>query len=115
VEISLYDFYHESFIRRPEFEALASLPKLKSLDLTYCLIYDEEAVSPLVGCCSLNNLVGFQCEFLIVVLPVIGMNLVELECGIWGSEEFDLIIAHCPNLEYLDISFDEEDGTVCLY
>jgi hypothetical protein len=80
---------------------IASLPRLKSLNLYNCKI-DGEAVSPLAKCKGLRDLRGIKLELSSDVFRAIGGNLVTLQCklGSGGPEE---IVEYCPNQEHLNI------------
>jgi hypothetical protein len=99
-EISLCDSSH---LRLPlnisDFAAIASLSRLKSLELSYCDI-DDGAVSPLAKCKGLRHLRGVNIKLSSDVLRAMGGNIKTLRCnlGLGGLEE---IVEYCPNLENL--------------
>jgi hypothetical protein len=106
-EITIIDYsLQQPLIKISEFVAIASLPRLKSLDLANCLI-DDGAVSPLARCKRLRHLRGDNIKLSSDVVRSIGRNLLTLRCnlGLNGLEE---MVKYCPNLENLDISIDDE-------
>jgi hypothetical protein len=109
-EIKIYDFGARYPFTIDEFDAIASLPLLKHLDLEFRL-EEEDAVSPLAKCKGLRHHRGsIHIRLLSDVLAVIGRNLVDLECYFQGVEGMEIIANYCPNLERLDIWHVEEAG-----
>jgi hypothetical protein len=109
-EISLYDHSRRLPLKKSEFVAIASLPRLKSLDLNYCLVGDG-ALSPLAKCKWLRNLLGFNIKLSSDVLRAIGGSLVLLQCRL-RLDELEEIVVYCPNLENLNIWIVDEGGLV---
>jgi hypothetical protein len=97
-DFNIRDFSRRLPLKKSEFVAIASLPRLKSLDLNYCLIGDG-ALSPLAKCKGLRHLCGRNIKFSSDVMRAIGGNLKSLRCEL-GLEE---IVVYCPNLENIDI------------
>jgi hypothetical protein len=58
-EVTLYDFSSNQLLKKSEFVAIASLPRLESLDLSNCLI-NGGALSPLARCKGLRHLRGVK-------------------------------------------------------
>jgi hypothetical protein len=108
-EIDLHESFREQLtpFTRSAFEALAFLPRLKSLNLGDCDI-DEVVGSPLTKWKGLRHLV-IKNAFSSDVLRAIGGNLVYLRCSskVEGLED---IVEHCPELEKLYIRVEDEDG-----
>jgi hypothetical protein len=109
-EVTLYDFSRYQLLKNSEFVAIASLPRLKSLELSDCDI-DVGAVSPLARCKRLRHLRGANIKLSSDVVRAIGRNLVTLRCnlGLNGLEE---IVEFCPNLETLAIVVKDEEGNL---
>jgi hypothetical protein len=106
-DVSLLQF---TSLKKSEFVAIASLPRLKSLDLRSCEIEDG-AASPLARCKGLRHLRGVSFKLLGDVLPEIGGSLISLECGIAiknGRRGLERIVEYCPNLEYLEVDLKGE-------
>jgi hypothetical protein len=78
-ENTLGDYAPHHPLKTSEFLAIASLPRLKSLDLNYCLIGDG-ALSPLAKCKGLRHLRGIYLELSSDVLRAIVGNLITLQC-----------------------------------
>jgi hypothetical protein len=98
----------EMELTRSDIEAIASLPRLKSLNIN-CEIASG-AVSALSRCRGLKHLAvdGFESFDLISILTSV-RNLVSLEC-IFSTpfmEAIDAIIEHCPNLQMLNLGYGE--------
>ncbi len=64
-------------LKKAEFDAIASLPRLKLLGLA-CEI-EIDAASPLAICKGLKYIHGVDIDFLKDLLPVIGENLISLK------------------------------------
>jgi hypothetical protein len=107
-EITFIDYSRHQPLKNSEFVAIASLPRLMSLNLIHCVI-DIGAVSPLARCKGLKHLRGLNINLSSDVLRAIGGNLKTLRCklGLGGLEE---IVEYCPNLETLDITVNDEEG-----
>jgi hypothetical protein len=106
-EITIVDYSLQFVaIKISEFVAIASLPRLKSLDLTNCKI-DGGAISPLARCNGLRNLLGASIKLSSDVVQAIGGNLMKLQCNL-GSVGLEEIVEYCPNLVDFDISIDDE-------
>jgi hypothetical protein len=91
-------------LNHSDIEAIASLPRLKSLNIN-CHIADDD-VSALSRCRGLKHLIlGRESIDLTNILPYIGGNLVSLDynssTSIMGT--VNVIVEHCPNLQILDL------------
>jgi hypothetical protein len=107
-EVTLCDFSYQLLLKKSEFVAIASLPRLKSLDLSGCDI-DDGAVSPLARCKGLRHLRGVNIKLSSDVVRAIGRNLVTLRCNL-GLDGLEEIAEYCPNLETLEIEVEDEEG-----
>jgi hypothetical protein len=107
-EISLYDFSGHLPVKASEFVEIASLARLKRVDLSDCVI-DDEAVSLLVRCMGLRHLIGVNIMLSSDVPRAIGGNLMTLQCKL-GLKGLEKIVEFCPNLENLDIRVKDEEG-----
>jgi hypothetical protein len=107
-----YNFFRRRLIlNRSDIIAVASLPRLKCLDIGI-FSFTDDASSALVRCKGLNEL---RLPSLAdpAILEAIGSNLVNLELWRPSKEVVDGIVKHCPNLRYLELgSFDEVDEEV---
>jgi hypothetical protein len=95
-------------LERRDIEAIASLPLLKSLNID-CEIADD-AFFTLSRCQRLRHLILETDSFdLNVILHSIGRNLVSLEYNTFTPflEAIDAIVEHCPNLQMLNLGYDE--------
>ena len=93
-------------LRLDEFKAIASLPRLKSLNLTNCS-FGEGALSGLAGCRGLRRLaLENVSRGLGNVLPAIGARLYSLDLLNCHPGTVPDILEHC--LEYLDLEFGKE-------
>jgi hypothetical protein len=106
-------FFHESsgddilYLKRSDIEAIASLPRLKSLYLK-CGISNNE-VSALSRCRGLKHLaLCYESFDLTNIFPSIGKPLLGLEYTSSTPllETVDSIIEHCPNLQMIEMGFD---------
>jgi hypothetical protein len=105
-KIVIWDGNNSTSISEVEFAAIASLPRLNSLEV-YCW-YDDGSISPLARCKGLKVLGGIHIDSLSESLPAIGRNLSSLSCcGMDGLEGLSAIVKYCPNLEYLDVMIGE--------
>jgi hypothetical protein len=95
-------------LKNSEFVAIASLPLLKSLDLSDCRI-DYGNVSPLAICKGLRHLRVGNINLSSDVLRAIGGNLMTLQCEL-GSRGLEEIVEYCPNIEILEIIVKDEEG-----
>jgi hypothetical protein len=88
-------------LMRSDMLAVASLPRLKCLDISACYVADD-ASSALVRCRGLKEL---RIDDLVdpSILATIGSNLVTLDLWSPSKEVVDGIIEHCPNLQYLEL------------
>jgi hypothetical protein len=117
-------------LERGDIEAIASLPRLRSLNI-YCYI-SSDTVAALSRCRGLKHLTirsrgsilsSFRPDFfshrLYDILPFLGRNLVSLEYtpSIMLFLESDSIVKHCPNLQMLSIVWEdrEEELKRCLW
>jgi hypothetical protein len=109
-------FFRESsghdifYLKRSDIEAIASLPRLKSLNID-CEIADD-AVSAISRCKGLNHLTLLSGSVdLTTIFPAIGGNLVSLEYTSSTPllETVDSIIEHCPNLQMMRFDWAEEE------
>jgi hypothetical protein len=107
-EITIGDYSNQKPLNNPEFLAIASLPRLKSLDLVNCLI-DDGDVSHLAKCKGLRHLGGANLELSSDLLREIGGNLATLRFKL-GSRGLEEIVEFCPNLEILEITIKDEEG-----
>jgi hypothetical protein len=103
-------FSDEMKLTRSDIEAIASLPRLKSLNIR-CRIA-EDAVSALSRCRGLKHLaLGRESFDLTSILPNIGRRLVSLDyvssTSIMGTVNF--IVEHCLNLQILDLRWIERE------
>jgi Leucine-rich repeat (LRR) protein len=96
--LSLRDLRLES----SDTKALASLPRLKFLNVGFCKI-TEEAFSFLSRCGKLKRLGIECCDGLNDLLRVFGMNLVSLDIQSAAAETWLGIVENCPNLEYIQL------------
>jgi hypothetical protein len=98
-------------LKRSDIEAIASLPRLKSLNID-CWIENDDAVSILSRCRGLRHLDLWPGSFALNdILPNIGRNLVSLDYNSSTSimETVDSIVEHCPNLQMLSLGWFESD------
>jgi hypothetical protein len=112
LDIERFSFGDEGdllILNRSDMLAIASLPRLKSLDIGACNLA-VDASSALVRCKGLKE---FRIPSLAdpTILAAIGMNLVWMNLWNPSKEVVDGIVEHCPNLQYLeikDVEFDDE-------
>jgi hypothetical protein len=92
---------------RSDILAVASLPRLKYLDIGNCRIADD-AASAFVRCRGLKEL---RVDHLVdpAILGTIGENLVSLDLWSPSKEVVDLIVEYCPNLQYLILGLEDEE------
>jgi hypothetical protein len=102
VILSLRDLRLES----SDIKALASLPRLKFLDVGFCKMADE-AFPSLSRCGKLKRLGISFGSGLNDVLRVIGMNLVSLDIQSAAAETWLGIAENCPTLKHVQL-FGEE-------
>jgi hypothetical protein len=96
-----------------DIKALASLPRLKFLDVINCGMEDE-AVSALSQCRKLKHL-GIECsDGLDDILRVIGMDLISLDIQSAAAEAWLGIVENCPNLEYIQLYGEELKDAVMI-
>jgi hypothetical protein len=107
-EVTLYDLSRNQLLKNPEIVAIASLPRLKSLDLSHCLV-DGGALSRLARCKGLRHLRGVNMSFSSDLIRAVGGNLISLQCKL-GSGILEGVIEFCPNLVNLDIMVVDERG-----
>jgi hypothetical protein len=88
---------------RSEIEALASLPRLKFLDVKLCTI-TEEAVAALSRCRKLKHLGVSWSDGLNDVLRVIGVNLSSLDLWTEMAETLMGVADYCPYLVYIKMN-----------
>jgi hypothetical protein len=96
-------------LARSDILAVASLPRLKYLDIGACY-FAGDASSALVPCRGLKEL---RIPSLAdpTILAAIGRNLVSLKLPFPSEEVVDGIVENCPSLQYLDledVEFDDE-------
>jgi Leucine-rich repeat (LRR) protein len=111
-ELSFTDNRDILYLKRSDIEAIASLPRLKSLNID-CWIENDDAVSALSRCKGLKHLALVDGVFdLSHILPVIGKNLVSLDYTSSTAflETVDAIVENCPNLQMLDLENEELDA-----
>jgi hypothetical protein len=99
-------------LKKSDIEAIASLPHLKSLNID-CWIENDDALSALSRCKGLKHLTLVDGVFdLSHILPVIGKNLVSLDYTSSTAflETVDAVVEHCPNLQILDLGDEELDA-----
>jgi hypothetical protein len=110
----LFFFSDHTELTRSDIEAIASLPRLKSLNIR-CRIAEDD-VSALSRCRGLKHLAyGRGSIDLNDILPNIGRNLISLQyiSSISIQKAIDEIVEHCPNLQILDIgSIGRDDGMI---
>jgi hypothetical protein len=96
-------------LKRSDILAVASLPRLKSLDIGGCYFRDD-ALSALVRCIGLKEL---RANPIVdpAILAAIGMNFVWLNLWRPSKEVVDGIVEHCPNLQYLEMKEVDEEVT----
>jgi hypothetical protein len=96
-----------------DFEAFASLPRLKYLDIK-CCIMTEQAASFLSRCRQLKHLEISWSDGVNDVLRVIGKNLISL--NVWGAtcETWLGVIENCPNLVSLELDGEDLDSDVMM-
>jgi hypothetical protein len=94
-------------LERSDMLAIASLPRLKSLDIGGCYFRDD-ALSAIVRCKGLKEL---RANPIVdpTILTAIGRNLVWLNLWRPSKEVVDGIVEHCPNLQYLELEEVDED------
>lgn len=91
-----------------DIEALASFPRLKSLDIRFCTI-EEGADVALGSARKLNRLgIGWK-ESLGSVFEVIGGNLASLDLRSANAESSREIAEHCQNLRHLQLYGSSSD------
>jgi hypothetical protein len=110
-ELSFVDWSGDVELKRSDIEAIASLPRLKSLNIDFEIA--DDAVSAISRCRGLKHLVLLRISFALNdILPAIGGTLVSLEYT--SSTAFlgavDSIVEHCPNLQMLDLGDEELDA-----
>ena len=93
-----------------DIHAIATLPRLKSLDISFGFTVGDGALSGLSRCRGLRRLAlesrGIYASGLDDVLPIIGRRLLYLDLGdCYASTALD-VVKHCPNLEYLALRID---------
>jgi hypothetical protein len=109
-ELSLSDYSGGLALDRDEFEAIVSLPRLKSLNID-CRISDD-GVSVISQCKGLKHLaLGRGSIDLTNILFAVGVNLVSLDYNSSTSilETVDAFIEHCPNLQMLETWWDDAE------
>jgi Leucine-rich repeat (LRR) protein len=98
-------------LKRSDIEAIASLPRLKSLNID-CEIADD-AVSAISRCKGLKHLTLRSGSFdLTNIFSAIGGTLISLDytsSTAFLVETVDAIVEHCPNLQMLDLGDEELD------
>jgi hypothetical protein len=86
---------------RSDFEAISSLPRLKSIQLKG-FIMSEDVVYPLARCKRLRNLhIWVDFALLHPILLIVGRNLESLSIPEMNAEAVDGVVGYCPDLEYL--------------
>jgi hypothetical protein len=104
-ELSYCDCSGAWSLDRRDIEAIASLPRLRSLIIDNGIA--EDAVLALSRCRGLKHLALYRGSFeLTNILPALGRNLVSLKYRSSNSylETVNAIIEHCPNLHWLDLN-----------
>jgi hypothetical protein len=94
------------YLKRSDIEAIASLPRLKSLNIK-CHVADD-GIDALSRCKGLRHLALWPGSFALKdIFPSIGRNLVSLEYTSSDPilETIDSIIEHCPNLQMIEMRF----------
>jgi hypothetical protein len=101
-------------LKKSDFEAIASLPSLKRLEIRFVL--DENAVSPLTRCKKLMHL-SLVVDFSLLrpVLAVIGRELSGLSLRLMNGESVDVIIEYCPSLECLQFFKPNPDEEIQIH
>ena len=94
-------------LEQDDIKAIASLPRLTSLDINGC-VFGDGALSGLSRCRGLRRLSLGNVPGLNDVLPIIGVRLFSLNLGFCDAPTASAIVKHCPNLEYLDLGFDHK-------
>jgi hypothetical protein len=124
IEELIYSVIGDPSLERGDIEAIASLPRLRSLNIECKIACD--AVAALSRCRGLKHLAIMSrgsnvksflhppssfSQCLYDILPSIGRNLVSLVYtpSIPFVESFDLIVEHCPNLLMLAIRWDTRE------
>jgi hypothetical protein len=103
-ELSFVDWSGDVELKRSDIEAIASLPRLKSLNIDFEIA--DNAVSALSRFRGLKHLALCYGSFdLTNILPTIGKPLLSLvynsSNSIMGT--VNVIVEHCPNLQILDL------------
>ena len=87
-------------------KAIATLPRLKLLEIAGGCVFGDGALSGLARCWGLRSLTLGSVLGLDASLPIIGGRLYSLDLGKCSASTAIAIVEHCPNLEYLALRFE---------